>query len=1279
MITVFQVITLQAWGEVFTSVGDATGYAQALPITLSIVLLGSYFATQLFTAILSAKYTVAACMHRMNVTSLTQYTKEFVVGGEGGMDSEMDAEARAYWKRIKEPFRGLVDFRLPGHAAAAKVTAGAPFEGGIMLVIIANSIVMAIDYKGMHARLEKQLETTNSVFAVIFAAEMMLKLVAEGPVKYWLAGWNIMDGVVSVMGVLEILVALFGDGAVSGFGGFAVLRSLRLLRVLRVGKLLKASKSVRGLVRGMLTGLKELRPFLVLVIIIISAFSLVGMTLFGDVEIPNLPHSFDGFLPSVLTLFEMGTFSNYPSVMYGLMTHEQLRISAPIFMIVWVSVAHFILLSLLTAIFIENSTFEQDGEAVGGPVAEHITIASVEGRREGDQGETGLGGDRTTTPSGLPIPLAQDASGFGAGAGLGPKPGAEGGSTRGKSPEEVDAEESTGEESSGEARDATVRMHGADAGANGGTKMSREEGLSAVTVKAEESTREDLSEKESYGLEVIAMRQFLDDVGFDWRPLNREYQGGGDFGSLAKTFTRRAPSSKKLKYKARSAKVVLGPSLSFTERGRSKHKPPIESSSRPSSPSPPSSPAHGLSPRGVGLEVEKPDAGGGEKPNFEEDEKADAGVGEKPNAATRPEPVTDPHEGEAGLAAAAREEGKDTPGIAHRPMQRLKSTFIPMHGFGAAGSAEGKDRLRVSPLLRLVGHVGFEFFIQFHILLSCITLAMDEPNLPESRVKVVKICNYYVTAVFVAEASLFMLAYGVRKYWSSPWNRFDFIVTVFSVMSVIPALEQVRVLRAMRLLRVIRPLRLVRKLQGLRLVLETLSKAMIHVSTCLVIGLCILIMFAILGLKLFKGKLDRPGEVFSFDDIGVAIFTVFKVATLDSWSEVLYPCMEATSPFAALYFIMVTTVLGIIWVSMFTGVLINHYAALVAGGEVTFVTEQQLLLQKAIQLKADQGKEMWRTRDLPSNPVRRFAFRLVAPVWVDSLLVPSLVVMNVILLLAYHEGMSDRGRSVMDGLDSMFAGIFFLEAALKITGVGPSMYFSDRMNSLDFIVMLCSVVGALLHLLGLTFINVAPLRLMRTVRVLKEVRQMRVLLNTFLVALPGVQNICMLFLFVVYIMTIIGMETFGKLPDVGSASRGHSFANFGDSLLTVIQVSTGDNWTRAANAVMIRTESLLLRVFAGLYFVTVQVAVNFILLNMMVAMVLEKFVDSASQEGLLDVKHVFDIASRKMMLDSFVRHLKAKIRRARGEPYDESDLMSHSVTLERRGGVRFGETFTDGK
>ena len=100
--------------------------------------------------------------------------------------------------------------------------------------------------------------------------------------------------------------------------------------------------------------------------------------------------------------------------------------------------------------------------------------------------------------------------------------------------------------------------------------------------------------------------------------------------------------------------------------------------------------------------------------------------------------------------------------------------------------------------------------------------------------------------------------WGEKTYLKDPWNILDFIIVMFSILTWImeaTAGADISFIRGFRALRALRPLRVVSKNEGIKTVVNSLLLSIPALLNVLLIVLLFLMVFGILGIQLFMGKL----------------------------------------------------------------------------------------------------------------------------------------------------------------------------------------------------------------------------------------------------------------------------------------------------------------------------------------------------------------------------------------------------------------------------------------
>ncbi|KAM8933347.1 sodium channel protein type 2 subunit alpha-like isoform 2-T2 [Pelodytes ibericus] len=140
----------------------------------------------------------------------------------------------------------------------------------ITICIVLNTLFMAMEHYPISQEFSDVLNVGNLVFTGIFTAEMVFKLIALDPYYYFQVGWNIFDGIIVSLSLMEL--------GLSDVEGLSVLRSFRLLRVF---KLAKSWPTLNMLIKIIGNSVGALGNLTLVLAIIVFIFAVVGMQLFG--------------------------------------------------------------------------------------------------------------------------------------------------------------------------------------------------------------------------------------------------------------------------------------------------------------------------------------------------------------------------------------------------------------------------------------------------------------------------------------------------------------------------------------------------------------------------------------------------------------------------------------------------------------------------------------------------------------------------------------------------------------------------------------------------------------------------------------------------------------------------------------------------------------------------------------------------------------------------------------------------------------------------------------
>ncbi|KRY35334.1 Voltage-dependent calcium channel type D subunit alpha-1 [Trichinella spiralis] len=236
--------------------------------------------------------------------------------------------------------------------------------------------------------------------------------------------------------------------------------------------------------------------------------------------------------------------------------------------------------------------------------------------------------------------------------------------------------------------------------------------------------------------------------------------------------------------------------------------------------------------------------------------------------------------------------------------------------------------------------------------------------------------EYIFIVVFTIECVMKVIAYGFLfhpgAYLRNGWNLLDFLIVVIGLIST--ALSTLNIhgfdVKALRAFRVLRPLRLVSGVPSLQVVLNSILRAMVPLFHIALLVLFVIIIYAIIGLELFCGKLHKtcvdqwtgehvpdpgpcgeshtsfhcdrsknlvctenhtwPGPndgITNFDNFGLAMLTVFQCISLEGWTDVMYWVNDSVGrEWPWIYFITLVILGSFFVLNLVLGVLSGEFS-----------------------------------------------------------------------------------------------------------------------------------------------------------------------------------------------------------------------------------------------------------------------------------------------------------------------------------------------------------------
>ena len=238
----------------------------------------------------------------------------------------------------------------------------------------------------------------------------------------------------------------------------------------------------------------------------------------------------------------------------------------------------------------------------------------------------------------------------------------------------------------------------------------------------------------------------------------------------------------------------------------------------------------------------------------------------------------------------------------------------------------------------LVRHSIFQRFIIALIIFNAIALGFDTvPSIVLNYGAELAVIDHLIMAIFVLELALRIVVYRL-DFFRDPWSIFDLIIVASALF---PHSE---VMGVLRILRVLRLLRLVGMMPSLRLIVGSLFSALPGMGSVMLLLSIVMYIGAVMVTKLFGA--ESPER---FGDLGLSIFSLIQVTTMDSWTDIARAAMK-NSPYAWIFFF------GFIIVTTFT--VMNLFVGVMVGSMQAKAEEDKAEKKRIFQERVNSGLEI---------------------------------------------------------------------------------------------------------------------------------------------------------------------------------------------------------------------------------------------------------------------------------------------------------------------------------
>uniref|UniRef100_H2ZPU3 Sodium channel protein n=1 Tax=Ciona savignyi TaxID=51511 RepID=H2ZPU3_CIOSA len=451
---------------------------------------------------------------------------------------------------------------------------------------------------------------------------------------------------------------------------------------------------------------------------------------------------------------------------------------------------------------------------------------------------------------------------------------------------------------------------------------------------------------------------------------------------------------------------------------------------------------------------------------------------------------------------------------------------------------------------KIIIHKYFENFVIFCILISTVTLAMEDIHIDKrpAMKRVVQIVDIFCCIFFTIEMLMKWIGKGLKSYFTNPWCCLDFFIVIVSIINLSLVANQrsdFSALRALRTFRALRPLRALSRFQGMKIVVDALVRAVPSITQVFVICMIFWLIFSILGVNIFGGRFGRcvsllSGDIMpnpllelgdmnnsiydtcypnntllmnttlinwqipnvNFDSAPRGLLALLQIATFTGWLEIMGSAVDITgiesqpryeaSFYNYLYFCVFIIFGAFFSLNLFIGVIIDNFnqqkIKTTGGEDGVFLTDEQRRYYNAMKRMASKTPK----KPIP-RPNSRFANKIYDIVTDRKfeIAVMGLIMLNLVVMAIEHHDMSPKMYRLLQNFNLGFICIFLLEAILKLIGL-RLYYFTVPWNVFDILVVVVSLIGEFsLDVMTQYFVQPTIFRIIRLFRVTRILRLIR--------------------------------------------------------------------------------------------------------------------------------------------------------------------------------------------
>ncbi|KAJ8920483.1 hypothetical protein NQ315_005352 [Exocentrus adspersus] len=354
---------------------------------------------------------------------------------------------------------------------------------------------------------------------------------------------------------------------------------------------------------------------------------------------------------------------------------------------------------------------------------------------------------------------------------------------------------------------------------------------------------------------------------------------------------------------------------------------------------------------------------------------------------------------------------------------------------------------------------------------------------------------------------------------------------------------------------------------------------------------------------------------FNFDNIGDAMLALFEVLSFKGWLDVRDVLIKSLGPVHAIY-IHIYIFLGcMIGLTLFVGVVIANYSE--NKGTALLTVDQRRWCDLKKRLKIAQPLH------LPPRPdgkkFRAFIYDITQNIKFKRCVAVMVLINSALLAVTWNK--EEAHTDILATVSMICTLVFMVEVVMKNIAFTPRGYLQSRRNRYDLFVTVTGVIWMFFHIMfknDLTYFVGFMVVILRFFTITGKHATLKMLMLTVGVSVCKSFFIIFGMFLLVFFYALAGTILFGTVKYGEGIGRRANFESPVTGVAMLFRIVTGEDWNKIMHDCMIQPPYCTPAAnywetdcgnFTGslIYFCTFYVIITYIVLNLLVAIIMENF------------------------------------------------------------------------